>query len=179
MLLDLQNLKKTYHTAKGDVRALDDLSIRLAYARAGADYLPVAAVEFIDPESGQEILVPLVQLPPDQDFDGRADATTTVRNSPTRPIRSLWTATAMATRSIPVRVSASSAIATAMAWATLATTALMLRTRRRLTRTRTASVMHAKWLKVLAPFPMVVAKTFPKRNARKPAEPIRVMIQRV
>lgn len=27
MLLDLQNLEKTYHTAKGDVRALDDLSL--------------------------------------------------------------------------------------------------------------------------------------------------------
>jgi hypothetical protein len=51
-----------------------DLGAYLGYARAGDDYIPVAVVESWNPHSGQIIRVPLVDIPPDADFDGLPDA---------------------------------------------------------------------------------------------------------
>ncbi len=49
------------------------LHVFLAYARAGTDYLPVAVASFDDPHSGQIVQVPLVDVPPDGDYDGVPD----------------------------------------------------------------------------------------------------------
>jgi len=54
----------------------------VGYARAGTSYLPVAVVEYTDAFSGEIILVPLVDVPSDIDFDGVAD---TLDNCPNTP----------------------------------------------------------------------------------------------
>jgi hypothetical protein len=46
----------------------------LAYDRVGDLFLPVAVISFDDPQSGEELIVPLAELPPDLDADGVADA---------------------------------------------------------------------------------------------------------
>lgn len=50
-----------------------EMSIRVGYARAGFQYLPAAVVAFSDPYSGEVAVVPLVDLPPDEDLDGVGD----------------------------------------------------------------------------------------------------------
>ena len=53
-----------------------ELGIHLAYVRMGyGSYLPAAAVNFADPQSGEVILVPLVNAPADRDLDGVPDTT--------------------------------------------------------------------------------------------------------
>lgn len=52
-----------------------ELKIGIGYARAGLSYLPVAMAHFSDPQSGEVVIVPLVTLPADQDFDGVPDPT--------------------------------------------------------------------------------------------------------
>jgi hypothetical protein len=49
------------------------LGIELAYARAGSDYLPVALATYDDTRTGIMVQVPLVDVPPDRDFDGIPD----------------------------------------------------------------------------------------------------------
>ena len=51
-----------------------ELHIDMAFARYGVDYLPVAMVEFSDPLHAQQIVVPLVDVPPDYDRDGIPDS---------------------------------------------------------------------------------------------------------
>jgi hypothetical protein len=50
------------------------LHVHLAYARAGGDYVPVAVASFEDDYSGMILQVPLVDVPPDEDYDGVPDA---------------------------------------------------------------------------------------------------------
>ena len=52
-----------------------NMAIRVAYARYGTNYLPVAVTSFIDVLSGEIVLIPLVNVPVDSDFDGIPDAT--------------------------------------------------------------------------------------------------------
>ena len=51
-----------------------DLVVRLAYARVGTEYVPVAVVSFTGTGTGQVEFFPVVSLPPDADFDGLPDA---------------------------------------------------------------------------------------------------------
>ncbi len=59
-----------------------ELSIFLAYARAGDGFIPVAVVQHSDDLSGEILMTPLVDLPPDGDFDGVPDATDNCPDSP-------------------------------------------------------------------------------------------------
>ncbi len=49
------------------------LDINLVYARFGDEFLPAAHVQFDDPQSGVELIVPLADTVPDGDLDGIPD----------------------------------------------------------------------------------------------------------
>ena len=50
-----------------------EMAIELVYFRHGTNFLPAALVAFDTPFLGEEILVPLVPVPPDKDLDGIPD----------------------------------------------------------------------------------------------------------
>ncbi len=52
-----------------------DMDLTVAYGRFGYDYVPVVIAAFDDTQSGQVLMVPLVDMPPDRDNDGTPDAT--------------------------------------------------------------------------------------------------------
>ncbi len=62
------------HIDDAEFGAAVSVSIDLAYARRGTSFIPVAVVSFDDLQSGEVFYAPLVDVPPDADFDGIADS---------------------------------------------------------------------------------------------------------
>ncbi len=61
---------------------IEEVQITVAYARFGFDYLPAAVTSFSDTQTGQLIILPLVDVAADGDLDGVPD---TLDNCPLRP----------------------------------------------------------------------------------------------
>lgn len=62
------------HVWESEFGAAIELRAELAYERIGEAFVPVAVVSFDDIQSGEELVVPLAELPPDGDLDSIADA---------------------------------------------------------------------------------------------------------